>query len=76
MAGVSEKEASNMVGATPEIMRKHYEKLDAIVIAKRAIEQGLAAQNNPDAPIRARRLRAEQKPSLDGSGEVAQNDVA
>jgi hypothetical protein len=57
-------------------MRKHYEKLDTIVIAKRAVEQRLAAQNNPDAPILARRLRAELKPSLDGSEEVAQNDVA
>ena len=28
MAGRSEKEASIMVGATPEVMRRHYEKLD------------------------------------------------
>lgn len=52
MAGVSEKETSVMVGATPEVIRKHYEKMDRMVIAKRAIERRLAA--NPTAPIFAR----------------------
>jgi len=28
MPGVIEKDASVMVGATPEVVRKHYEKLD------------------------------------------------
>ena len=49
MAGVSEKETSLMVGATPEVIRKHYEKLEAMTIAKRAVEKRLSA--NPDAPI-------------------------
>lgn len=43
MAGVSEKETSLMVGATPEVIRKHYEKLEAMTIAKRAVERRLAA---------------------------------
>lgn len=33
MAGVTEKECSVMVGATPEVIRKHYEKLDGMAIA-------------------------------------------
>jgi hypothetical protein len=43
MAGVSEKEASVIVGASPEVIRKHYEKLDQLVIAKRSVERRLAA---------------------------------
>jgi hypothetical protein len=62
MAGVSEKETSVMVGATPEVIRKHYEKLEAMTIAKRAVERRLAA--NPDAPTFARPLRAEGKRPL------------
>jgi integrase len=41
MAGVTEKEASVMVGATPEVMRRHYEKLDQLAIAKRSIQRRL-----------------------------------
>ncbi len=43
MAGVSEKEASVMVGATPEVMRRHYEKLDGMAIAKRNVQRRLGA---------------------------------
>ena len=43
MAGVSEKEASVMVGATPEVIRRHYEKMDQLVIARRNVERRLAA---------------------------------
>jgi hypothetical protein len=67
MAGVSEKETSLMVGATPEVIRKHYEKLEAMTIAKRAIERRLAA--NPDAPVFARPLRARAKRAL--TAEIA-----
>ncbi len=42
MAGVSEKETSLMVGATPEVIRKHYEKLEAMTIVKRAVQRRLA----------------------------------
>jgi len=42
MAGVSEKECSTMVGATPEVIRKHYEKLDQMAIAKRSVERRLS----------------------------------
>jgi integrase len=45
MAGVSEKETSLMVGATPEVIRKHYEKMDKMTIAKRAIERRLAVNH-------------------------------
>ena len=41
MAGVTEKEASVMVGATPEVMRRHYEKLDQLAIAKRNVQRRL-----------------------------------
>jgi integrase len=43
MAGVTEKEASIMVGATPEVMRRHYEKLDQLAIAKRNIQRRLGS---------------------------------
>jgi integrase len=69
MAGVSEKETSLMVGATPEVIRKHYEKLEAMTIAKRAVEKRLSA--NPDAPILARRLRAGGSEGLDEQSGVA-----
>ena len=59
MAGLSENEMPLMVGATPEVIRKHYEKLDRMVVAKRAIEMRLAAEgssrtSNPTARIFAR----------------------
>ena len=47
MAGVSEKEASTMVGATPEVIRRHYEKLDQLAIAKRTVERHLAYRSLP-----------------------------
>ncbi len=56
MAGVSEKEASILVGATPEVIRKHYEKLDQLVIAKRSIQRRLNNElDHPSAPSFARR---------------------
>jgi hypothetical protein len=51
MAAVSEKEASVMVGATPEVIRKHYEKMDGMAIAKISDERRLAAEfGHPNAP--------------------------
>lgn len=44
MSGTSEKETSIMVGATPEVIRKHYEKMDQLGIARRAGER-LAGQS-------------------------------
>ena len=81
MAGVSEKETSLLVGATPEVIRKHYERMDRMTVAKRAIERRLAAAGtgdvqNPTAPILARPLRAARAEALDGQTDVAQNDVA
>jgi hypothetical protein len=70
MAGVSEKEASVMVGATPEVIRRHYEKLDKMTIAKRSIERRLlvverASGTHPPALFTPRPFRAGQKPPLD-----------
>jgi hypothetical protein len=71
MAGVSEKETSLMVGATPEVIRKHYEKLDAMAIAKRSVQRRLQA-DNPNAPAIARRLRAAENGGLDGGSKKPQ----
>ena len=43
MAGVSEKEASVMVGGTPEVIRKHYEKMDRQAIARCRDQKRLGA---------------------------------
>ena len=51
MAGVSEKEASVMVGATPEVIRRHYEKLDQLAIAKRNVERRLGLPENESLRI-------------------------
>ena len=65
----------------PETTRRHYERMDRMVVAKRAIERCLAAGGsgnglNPTARIFARRLRAEQERLLDGEEEVAQTIIA
>lgn len=44
MAGNTEKETSIAVGCTPEVMRKHYEKLDQLAIAKRMTDRRLASK--------------------------------
>jgi integrase len=55
MAGVTEKEASVMVGATPEVMRKHYEKLDQQAIARRSVglRLGIVADEQSPQSLRA-----------------------
>jgi integrase len=55
MAGVSEKEASIQVGCTPEVMRRHYERLDGMAIAKRNAERRLSTAG-PEA-IRLHSIR-------------------
>jgi len=40
-----------MVGATPEVMRKHYEKLDQMAIARRSVERRLVADGKAPATI-------------------------
>ena len=49
MAGVSEKETSLLVGALPDVIRKHCEQTDRMTVAKRAIERRLAAARPGDA---------------------------
>ena len=63
MSGTSEKEASIMVGATPEVIRKHYEKMDQQGIARRAGERLLAVVGFEQSPqtLRAAQSRAEKQ---------------
>ena len=75
MAGVSEKETSLMVGATPEVIRKHYERLDSMAIAKRNTQKRLALAD-PKAPVLARLLRAEGVMALDERAAMPQTDIA
>jgi integrase len=76
MAGVSEKEASVMVGATPEVIRKHYEKLDKQAIARRSVQLRLVGSGaTADSPILARRLRAAVSTPLDGANQLTQTQV-
>jgi integrase len=81
MAGASEKETSLMVGATPEVIRKHYEKLDRMAIAKRCVLRRLQAEGSgnptdPNAPVFARILRAERNLALDDDKHLSQTIVA
>lgn len=43
MSGVSEKDTSIQVGATPEVIRKHYERMDQMAIASRNLDRRLVA---------------------------------
>ena len=65
-----------MVGATPEVIRKHYEKLDRMAIAKRCILRRLQADGSgkaadPTAPILAA-CCAEGNSALDGNENLPQ----
>jgi hypothetical protein len=81
MSGVSEKETSVLVGATPEVIRKHYEKTDQHGIARRALDRRLAIEG--PAPIRgqspqillARYARAENG-SFDNSADQRKTNTA
>jgi integrase len=73
MAGVSEKEASEQVGCSPEVMRKHYAKLDRMEIARRNAERRLAASGQDVERLHlARRAGAARANStaLDGGANV------
>jgi integrase len=81
MAGVSEKEVSVMVGATPEVIRRHYEKLDQLAIAKRSVQRRLfvvnyVPGNQPVAHDLPRRCRAEQNQALDGTLDLPETATA
>jgi len=62
MAGVTEKEASVQVGCTPEVMRRHYERLDGMVIAKRISERRLAVAAPETIQMHAARLAGASRP--------------
>ena len=48
-------EASVMVGATPEVIRKHYEKMDQMVIARRNVQRRLGAEGDSSAALQMHR---------------------
>lgn len=55
----SVKDTSIMVGATPEVIRRHYERLDRMTIARRNVQLRLAGGEAPETstfpqPLRAR----------------------
>ena len=79
MAGVSEKEASVHVGCTPEVMRRHCERLDGMAIARRNAERLLGVSNcetiQMHATSRASDARA-SKPTLDDSANQPQTASA
>jgi len=77
MAGTSEKETSVMVGATPEVIRRHYEKMDQLVIARRNVERRLGADGTTALRIQSHQsLRAGcARPiqgAVDGTSKMAQ----
>jgi integrase len=73
MSGMTEKETSMIVGATPGVIRRHYDKLDHLAIAKRSMER---RQGQTDAPIFARPLRADDNEPLDEQSESTQTLTA
>jgi integrase len=75
MAGVSEKEASVQVGCTPEVMRRHYERLDGMAIARRNSERRLAISGPETVQMHTARLAGASRPGgcvLDGVPETSQ----
>jgi hypothetical protein len=62
-----------MVGATPEVIRKHYEQMDRMTVAKRSVEKRLAtAPANPAARFLRAFLRAGASNGLDGTPNATQ----
>jgi len=72
-AGVSEKEARIMAGATADVIRRHCEKMDKMVIAKRSGERRLAGSS---AQVNAHRQRDARKSSLDDGSNLSQTASA
>jgi integrase len=75
MAGVSEKEASVQVGCTPEVMRRHYERLDGMAIARRNSERRLAISGPETIQMHTARLAGASRVGgsvLDGGLETSQ----
>jgi integrase len=58
MAGATEKETSIMVGATPEVIRKHYEKMDQMAIASRNLDRRYAADGKGQVALSFRACSA------------------
>lgn len=73
MAGASEKDTSVQVGATPEVIRKHYEKLDSMAIAGRNLERRLTAGQ---FSIRGRALGARAEKGVVDSNTIMTQTVA
>ncbi len=79
MAGVSEKEASIQVGCTPEVMRRHYERLDGMAIARRNSERRLAVSEAGTIQLHAAALTGAFSPSdtpIDATANQLQTAIA
>ena len=77
MAGVSEKDVSVMVGATPEVIRKHYERMDQMAIARRSVQKRLGAAGMEPPTIQLPgSLRAGCARPIDKSGPMTQLGTA
>lgn len=76
-AGVSEKETSLLVGATPGVIRKHYEKIDQLAVARKAMGMRQSVSgSDPAALIFARPLRAADSSVVDDQSELTQTATA
>jgi hypothetical protein len=78
MAGVSEKEASVQVGCTPEVMRRHYERLDGMAIARRNSQRRLAISGPETIQMHTARLAGASRPggyALD-EGQITSQTVS
>ena len=64
-----------MVGATPEVIRRHYEKLDKLVIAKRNIQRRLGAEGK-DTIQMPQSLRVCCAQDIDKKSEFTQSSRA
>jgi hypothetical protein len=76
VAGVSEKDASVTVGATPEVIRRRYDKLGQMTTAHRNVQLGLADEEAGDAirypPAFACIWRAGLRHGIDSGCEMSQ----
>jgi len=79
MAGVTEKEASIQVGCSPEVMRRHYERLDGMAIARRNSQRRLGISGPETIQMHAARRAGaarDENDSLDESANRTQTASA
>ncbi|HEY4313199.1 MAG TPA: hypothetical protein VGN12_27355 [Pirellulales bacterium] len=74
MAGASEKDVSVMVGATPEVIRRHYDRMDQLTIARRNVERRIGT-GGKGATQMHRSLRARCAQPETGSLDESRNST-